>query len=316
LAAAALAAAASVPPAAQAAITFQVTFDDPGGTYAAYYDRIRSNLVAAGNEWASYYGNGHSASLQVQLSFSDVATVSTASVANWFVRQSNGYSIYEQGAAYEILTGKDPNGTTPDIRMTIGRNGYLQNELWFDPSPSKQTATVPANRTDARSVFLHELGHALAFNGWRNAQTGALPGAYESTFDAMVTAGTFNGQPQLYFTGPSARALFGGPVPLTVDSYGHLGNAAPGAGSGSLASDLMNGLSFSRGTRYHVSQLDLAILADTGFPTSTQLASLGNAALAVPLAGSVPEPSTWMLMAGGLAVCAWIRRRVEVRPRA
>src|SRR5687768_10854323 len=31
--------------------TFTVSFDDPGGAYAGYYDRIRSHVVAAGNDW-------------------------------------------------------------------------------------------------------------------------------------------------------------------------------------------------------------------------------------------------------------------------
>jgi len=297
---------------ADAAITFQVSFNDPGSLYAAYYDRIRSNVISAGNEWAGYFGSNYNASLQVQLSFADIATASTASLTNSYVGVSGGIATYEQGAAYEIRTGIDPNGTAPDVRITIGRNGYLQNELWFDPSPSRQTATVPSNRTDARSVFLHELGHAFAFNGWRNGQTGTLPGGYQSTFDAWVTTGSYQGQPQLYFTGSAARSLYGGPVPLTTGSYGHLGNAAPRPGS-NLVPDLMNGVSFYRGSRYHVTPLDLAILNDTGLVTSWSGAAMaaGGASVfaAVPFASAVPEPSTWALMLAGLMVVVRVRVR-------
>jgi len=297
---------------ADAAITFQVSFNDPGSLYSAYYDRIRSNVISAGNEWAGFFGSNYNASLQVQLSFADIATASGASLTNSYVGVSSGIATYEQGAAYEIRTGLDPNGAAPDLRITIGRNGYLQNELWFDPSPNRQSVAVPSNRTDARSVFLHEFGHAFAFNGWRNGQTGTLPGGYQSTFDAWVTTGSYQGQPQLFFTGSSARSLYGGPVPLTYGNYGHLGNAAPRPGS-KLIPDLMNGVSFYRGSRYHVTPLDLAILNDTGFATAwngaANAAAGASVFAAVPFASAVPEPSTYALMLTGLLVWTRLRKR-------
>ena len=305
-------AATGLPLRANAAITFQVSFNDPGSLYAPYYNRIRSNVISAGNEWASYFGSSYNASVQVQLGFADIATAAGASITNSYVGLSNGLATYEQGAAYEIRTGLDPNGSAPDVRITIGRTGYLQNELWFDPSPNRQSAAVPLNRTDARSVFLHEFGHAFAFNGWRNGQTGALPGGYQSTFDAWVTTRTFEGQPQLFFTGSAARSLYGGPVPLTFGQNSHLGNLEPRPGS-ILIPDLMNGVSFYRGSRYHVSPLDLAILGDTGFPTTSSGAGIAAAGAplfaAAPFASAVPEPSTCVLTMGGLIALVWVRRR-------
>jgi len=308
-------AAASHPLGADAAISFKVSFLDPGSVYASFYDRIRSNVISAGSEWGSYFGSSVNASLQVQLSFADIATANSASIASSYVGLSNGLATYEQGAAYEIRTGIDPNGASPDVRLTLGVNGYLQNELWFDPSPTRQTAPVPINRTDARSVFVHEFGHVFGFNGWRNGQTGALPGSYQSTFDALVTTGSAGGQPQLYFTGSSARSLYGGPVPLTFDGYGHLGNSAPRPGA-NLIPDLMNGVAFSRGTRYHVTPLDLAILGDTGIPINPQaagfaVAGLGPIAAAVPSASPVPEPPVYVLTLGGLIALAWVRKRAS-----
>ena len=303
---------AGLPLDARAAITFQVSFSDPGWLYSTYYDRIRRNVVSAGNEWASYFGSGINATLQVQLSFADIATASGSSFTNSYVGLSSGLSTYEQGAAYEIRTGLDPNGPAPDIRIMIGRNGYLQNELWFDPSPQLQSTPVPLNRTDARSVFLHEFGHAFAFNGWRDGQTGTLPGGYQSTFDAWVTKGSYQGQPQLFFSGSAARSLYGGPVPLTFGNYGHLGNAGPRPGS-ALVGDLMSGVSFYRGSRYHVTPLDLAILGDTGLTTFVNGAAMASAGLpnfaAVPFSTAVPEPGTYALMGVGLVAVVWVSRR-------
>ena len=80
-----------------------------------------------------------------------------------------------------------PNGAAADIEFTLGINGYLQQELWFDPSPGTRLIPVPVTQTDAYSVMQHEFGHAFGFNGWRDGNTGALPGDYLSTFDALVT---------------------------------------------------------------------------------------------------------------------------------
>ncbi|WP_280154832.1 PEP-CTERM sorting domain-containing protein [Piscinibacter sp. XHJ-5] len=296
---------------AHAQVTFQVSFNDPGATHATFYGKIRKGIRAAGEEWASYLNNGAKAALQVEVSFEDIATASTGSVTNWFLGQYNGYSLYEQGATHEIRTGEDPNGKAPDIHMSIG-SLYLQNELWFDPSPRRQVAPVPLDRTDARSLFLHELGHALGFNGWRDPVTGELPGGYESTFDAWVSPQVIDGQTILAFDGPSASLLYGGPVPLTLGRYAHLGNEAPLPGS-DLMLDLMNGVSFFRGTRYHITPLDLAILRDAESLLPLEAAAAVGDPLAAPLQAApipaVPEPSTWWLAAAGLALMGVVRAR-------
>jgi PEP-CTERM motif len=285
--------------AARAEVAYQVSFNDPGAMYSAYYDEIRSNVLSAGSEWATYLATPFSVSLQVQVNFADIDEASGASVTNAYVGMRNGIATFEQGAISKVESGIDPNGAAPDIDITIGVDGYLQNALWFDPAPGLQTAAVPTDKTDARSVFLHEFGHAFVFNGWRDGQTGALPDGYQSTFDSLVTLGAG----ALYFSGTQASALNGGPVALTNDRYGHVGNASPGAGS-DLVPDLMNGVSFVMGSRYHVSMLDVAILRDTG----VSIATASNAPNELPVA-SVPEPSQWVMMAGGLLGLASARRR-------
>ena len=302
---------------AQAQVSFHVGFDDPGADFARYYGSIGRSIRAAGAEWAQYLDTGARAVLQVQVSFEDIATASTGSVTNWYLGQYNGYSLYEQGATHEVRTGLDPNGKEPDIHIAIGSNGYLQNELWFDPSPARQRVEVPLDRTDARSLFVHELGHAFGFNGWRDGVTGELPGGYASTFDVWVSPQIVEGQSVLAFTGPSATALYGGPVPLTVGSYAHLGNPAPLPGT-DLIPDLMNGVAFTRGTRYHITPLDLAMLRDLESTLPSGVADLTGGLRAAPMLEAppplaVPEPSTWLLMVAGLALAAVGRRRLRSR---
>jgi hypothetical protein len=185
------------------------------------------------------------------------------SATSMFVNNVGGVNVFEQGVANEIRTGIDPNGDMPDLYLKF-EPSYLTGELWFDPNPLARSAPVPGDKTDAYSVLLHELTHAIAFNGWRDATTAAIPGSppYESTFDQWESFDDAN----IYFNGPHATAIYGGPVPITYGNNWHVGNAAPRPGS-DLIGDLMNGVVFFRGARYDISPLDLAIIADAGLAT-------------------------------------------------
>jgi PEP-CTERM motif len=273
---------------ANAVVNFNVSFVDPGAAYSSYYADITRNVQAAGADWISkFQGTSVSTSLDVSISFAAIATANGRSASSNLVGSVGGLAVYEQGAAAKIKTGADVNGAVPDIEFNIGTNGYLQSELWFDPNPLAQTAVVPNNRTDARSVFLHEFGHAFGFNGWRDGTTGTLPGSYQSTFDSFTR---LSGN-TIFFSGPNARAAYGGDVPITFGNYTHVGNNAPRAG-GDLIPDLMNGIVFYRGSRYQISALDLAIMQDVGLPVA-----------------AVPEPATWLLMLAGMAVLVKRSRR-------
>jgi hypothetical protein len=273
---------------------FEIVFNDPGAAYAGYYADLERVTLAAGNFWAaSFAGLANGANLTVNIAFTSLATANGRSATTAFVGAgAGGTSLWEQGAAHEIRTGIDSNGAQADVEINIGIDGYLQNELWFDPDPSLRLATVPADRTDAVTVMLHEFGHAFGFNGWLDGRTGALAGSFESTFDAYVTPASTAAGTTLFFTGPAATDLYGGPVPLTFDNFAHLGNSNPRPG-GDLLPDLMNGEVFYRGTRYSISPLDLAILADAGLPV-----------LAV-----VPEPGPAALLLAGMALLTVLRGR-------
>jgi len=244
---------------AAAQISYVVSFQDPTGTYAAYYDRVASHALAAGDLWARHFAG--TARLEVAILFDDaVLRAGGRSLAVSFLGNRDGLDLYEPGAIAEIRTGDDPNGAEADIELFF-QPDYLDEVLWFDPSPADRVAPIPPERTDALSVFLHELGHAFGFNGWRDYSTGLLPGDYGSPFDALVRqrGGDF------YFEGPGAALHYGGPVPLTADNLFHVGNAAPGPGT-DLVADLMNGVVFQHQTRYDVSLLDRAMLGDMGVP--------------------------------------------------
>ena len=272
----------------------EVHYVDPSGQYANQYGDIQRVATAAAQDWMSHFLLPASVStaptISVQINFAPIATAAGRStVASQVGVTAAGLRLFEQGAAYELSTGIDPNGDAFDVEITLGNNGYLQHELWFDPNPLQRLDAVPQDRTDAYSVFLHEFGHAFGFNGWRDGLTGALPGDYLSTFDALVDDLQQPGG-YLYFGGLHAVGLYGAPVPLTQGLYGHLGNWGPLAGAG-LQADLMNGLSFVRGSRYKISALNLAVMRDLG---------LGITPGAAPSA--VSEPGSLMLALLALAM--------------
>lgn len=277
----------------------EVVFVDPSTSYSAYYADLQRSTVAAGQTWSAHFaGDFSGVELTVSINFAAISTSSGRSLGSGYVGTTGeGMTLWEQGAAHELRTGFDVNGALPDIEFNIGAFGYLQSELWFDPDPLLRSAVVPADRTDAMSVLLHEWGHALGFNGWMDGNTGALPGSYASTFDNQIAAQTGPGGTVLVFRGPQASSLYGGPVPLTFGNYAHLGNSS-GLGGADLMPDLMNGEVFYRGARYEVSALDLAILADLG----------------LPVLAAVPEPATTALLLAGLgAVVSSARRRRRAR---
>ncbi|MES2125781.1 MAG: PEP-CTERM sorting domain-containing protein [Pseudomonadota bacterium] len=264
------------PLAAQAAITLNVSFVDPGNQAAAYRAQITSHLDAAAADWGSKIAAGGTLDVQVRIS-SNLPYASGHSETSAWVGDIPSMSLWQQGAAYKLATGDDVNGDAPDVILDLNPN-YMANQLWFDPNPAARTAAVPNNKTDAMSVFIHELGHALAFNGWSDHHTGATYG-YGSTWDQYVS---FNGS-NLFFNGPQAMAVYGGPVPITTGNNFHFGN--PNGAGADLVNDLFNGWVFYNGQRYGITALDEAVLADTGL------------ALAAP----VPEPAQAGMLLLGLA---------------
>lgn len=238
--------------------TYNISFNDPNGTYSALYTQLANAIGAAADGWRQYLGSTAASSLDIVVAFdptlqgdpnSPGVNLTTSSAA--YIGSANGLNLYELGPAPKLLTGVDPNGPAADLVLTFNPQ-LVANQLWFDPSPTVRTAPMPADKIDAESLLLRLMGNAYAFNGFLNPSTGRPASNYESAFDRYVTSSNGN----FFFTGPHAQAVYGGPVPLTNGSYTHLGNGS------TLLSDVMNGAGINPGTRYSVSALDAAILQD------------------------------------------------------
>lgn len=300
LAAPALLCLAAAAPMARAQVTTNFSFDTSASVLTQIErDEITSHVSEAMRRWSSLLVIDGPRSIEVKVFVTSEPTASAASAYGYPIGQAGGRDLLEQAVAYELRTGIDANGADPDMNLNIGLN-YLRTQIWFDPDPSARTAAVPSNRVDAMSVFLHEVGHAIAYNGWADNTTGVPPSTYWSTFDRWMTPGA-----PTVFSGPSAVATWGAAPDLTTGNNKHWGNASPGMlvprvewqaarpvewknglpvppmmsspplADASRASvdavdplilQLMNGVVFYTAHRYDISPLDIAVLRDVGLP--------------------------------------------------
>ncbi|WP_337174940.1 hypothetical protein [Paludisphaera sp.] len=288
---------------ARAGLDVNVTFQDPGGTNAAYHDRIRDAMRDAAAAWGRYIET-EPVTLQIQLNFTSESTASAGNLSHRFDSVIGGVATYEVGAIIKLTTGEDINFGAYDAVFNIGLN-WLTNMIWWNPAPGSPSPP-PAGKIDSHYVFMHEIGHILGFASYRE-NSGRLPifngSPYQTTFDAHTSMLGGN----LYFTGDAAMHAHGGqPVPLTFGNFSHVGNSSASGRPGSdLVNDVMNGV-VSRSIRYELSALDVAILEDLGYTLSAEGRNL------VYGRSAVPDPASIIALAvglSGLGACRAASRR-------
>ena len=236
---------------------YTVSLDDPN--HLSQDAGLIADANAAAQEWSNVvYGLG---SLDIQITVGSTTRAEGGPGAAYVSGTDGPLSTVAFGSDIELATGVDPNGTGSDIDITIDPT-YLQQHVFVDPNPNSPSA-IPRDRVGAIGDLAHEIGHGLGILGYRDDSNGALT-TYESAWDRDTV---INADGTADFVGPAARAVYGGPAPVTTvqngEQYNHLGNVATDAD----ASDLMNGLAFYTGQNYSVSNLDLAIVHDLGLST-------------------------------------------------
>lgn len=230
----------------------------------SYGAALVANTRAAAATWASnIYGKG---TIDIQVTISNNTTIGTANggpATSVYLGRSGQNNIFRGGAESELITGIDPNGSGPDILITIDP-AFIDRSLFIDPDPSNPSP-LPRDKTSLKQVMEHEIGHGLGMVGFRDTTTGNLNGA-ASPWDNLVQIGS-DGTAK--FGGTSAQTVLGGQVNVTTERNGnsaqfyHLGASA----SDYLGSDLMAGYGTPLGQLRTVSNVDLAILKDLGLST-------------------------------------------------
>jgi hypothetical protein len=213
---------------------------------------LTAAAFSAAADWAALLGG--LGTIDIEINVVPTTRASAAAAMYLAVEKDGARTITEPGTLFEILTGTDPNGGSPDIIVSVDPT-YLQTLLWFDPDPA-HPSTTPGTMVDGLSVLRHEIGHGLGINGYRDPNTGALSGI-ESTWDRLVQ---LNGNGTASFIGSNALAVAGVVAVTTMhndEQYSHLGNTGDAD-----STDLMNGVAFAKGRPYPVSALDAAIIKD------------------------------------------------------
>lgn len=233
-----------------------VTLADPTNVVGSQRSALFADVIAAAEDWIGWFiGTG---TIDISITIAPTTRANGGAATSVLVGQDGYRNVWEPGTIAEMLTGVDPNGATPDVNITIDPSYFAT--LWLDSDP-QHPSSIPYNKIDGVSLFRHELGHSFGFNGWHDPSTGALPSSYESTWDKYIQT---HSDGTAWFVGPYAEAVYGGPVEVTTlqngQGYDHLGNSLTDRDG----KDLMNGIQFNYGTSYQISQLDLAILKDTG----------------------------------------------------
>lgn len=217
-------------------LVFTVTFDPATSSALGRHGlEVKSHILAAAHMWASVMG-GKGATISIFVECANIPRASGRSVTSSYVGTVGGVRVFEQGAAAEIRTGIDPNVGQYDIEMVFSPS-YVADTLWFDPDPVARTEPIPEGRIDAMSVMLHELGHALVYNGWSDGVTGATSGTYMSTWDRWLTVDSG----KILFTGPSVRLSWGGAPDETMGNPFHWGNASTARPAPSPVPDVADG---------------------------------------------------------------------------
>ncbi len=280
-----------------AGLPFVFTIDDPDGLFDPF-PNFAASLTAAGEILTSMIDGLGAIEVRVipDNSPSNPTATGGAESVTTINPSDNGFYVVENGTISEAKSGVDPNGAAPDILLRFNTVDSLPQD-WFDPSGSARTAAIPANKQDFIGKALHELVHAMGFQGFRTtfgANTGAFTTEFPvgsgtfvaTTYDRLTDFGTGALSDNLFFFGQQTVAVYGGPAPLTSlgpanatgGNFFHVGNPAGEIGD-DLLPDLMNGVESLFGVKYDPSSLDLAILADLGLSVNDPNSSWHNATL-------------------------------------
>ena len=234
--------------------TLNVTFNDPTDQFGENAALIAADLQAAWTNWL--------AALDLTLN-SSIELVVTPSAQGGFLARGLPAGFEEAGpgglvrsnVADELLTGQDPNESAADATLEVSVASLAALRFTGDP-----IGTVAAI-----NVFMHELGHIIAFNETPEPGTRTL-------FENLVEGDTTK-----VFTGNFARAANGGQgVPVTAG-----GNIAESAFPAALMSETVTGT-----TPIAILDVERAMLADMGFGVTGIDDLIENNTNNPPLAGN------------------------------
>ncbi len=223
---------------------------DASGTLAPYETGIRQSLAAAWDMWAVHFTRTAPIEIEVRYQASSPGVLAFAGslVEVSTGEMLNGRRVTQSGVGLELITGRDPNGASPDARITIAAD---PSRLEFRDSADD---ALPRAKFDALSIFAHELGHILGFRSNLDSSGAPIQSGFLTSYDKYIGN---PGGASLKLTGVHAMEVRGGALPLAASGPAHL----------DIGGDLM-ATSLGAGLIKTVGVLDVAVLQDLGLPVS------------------------------------------------
>lgn len=252
-----------------------LTFNFVYGSGSQYWTtEARNALQSAAMNLSSYFVVSAPVTLTFDVTGNKSILSSTLATAGSDL-VSDGAGFFNTVVQEKVLTGVDANGSAAD-----GEIDWNFGQPWAFGS-------VGPNQYDFTSTVTHELVHTFGFLS-NVGKAGSNTGQNWTTFDSFVV--TANGSTpfnsdftwntdynsyltsHLYFGGPNAEAVYGGPVPLYTPSPWQSGSSMSHLNDNSfygINEKLMNAnVSPGRGVST-LSPVELAILEDLGYTVTS-----------------------------------------------
>jgi len=289
------------------------TVNDTGDpTVDGLIQTVTDVTVAALEIWGSFITGAAGSVLDVAVTIASQGPGVVASAGSqFFFDLSGGGPIFEVVSVpqIELQGGGDPNGTTPDIFVTVNSDFLTGSQAFVSTDPLRDP---PPGSIDYVSVLAHEILHGLGFSSFRNndgifpAQdvTGdGVPDEFDSTYGLNVDFADL-GDPFLTatFNGANLIDVYGEPVILetTTNSGGsdvsHFARGLPGGGFLADTRFALENPSVVSGDVTNVGQIELAVLRDIGFdvivPAGLGLLNVVEDAAPAPVVSVNSTPTT------------------------
>lgn len=285
---------------ASAQITFSFNYTGTGGFLDATNGAARrAALESAANTLAAYFTTSAPRTISFDVNSYTTADTTLASASSNLISGSNGFhnTIVQE----KIINGVDSNGATAD-----GSINWNWHHTW------NITDSVPTGEYDFKSTAMHEVLHAFGFSA-TTGNAGTNTGTSWNVFDKFLTTSTgtvFVNQTTfafdtslnsaltgngMFFSGTNAMAANGGnrvnifsPTPWSDGSSGsHTADSV-------YPNTMMIAATNSGPSARTLSAIEIGMLKDLGFTMA---------------ASAIPEPSTYAVIIGSLALGVVIVRR-------
>jgi hypothetical protein len=216
------------------------------------------NVKAAIKAWDDALGGNIKLNVTVSMSTGLKADRISAGDGSYLdLGTRDGIKNYENNVTQALRTGYYyPTQNAADIYFRINPS-YL-NSMHFDANPYDADTYVPAGKIDFYSLVLRDMAGLLGFRNSWSLTTNLSPSWKYSSDYLLLKIGD-----KQYYSGENINNYNAGPLEIANGSYNDVSyyNAKPIPKTSVMSGNL------ETGTRYSITSVDLAVMADQGIGT-------------------------------------------------